>query len=537
MKIKKTGNQVKFLLDGENFFRELTQQLDNLIKAKPSESTYVRMAFWEMDAACCIDRSLTAPRQVGAMLHAAADAGHTVQIICWKPRGLAGPLLSLGWTLPAPIPNYQSARTHVVGERKDVRGSVQVYREEHRGPFFGTSNHQKIVIFSIDGVLTVIVGGMNLTDKSYAPATHEEAPGLAGALQASGANLGGLPWYYNVANWHDTAVVITGPAAADVEEEWLRRWQKKRPSPRTKPAKAPVQAPVAEGSTVTILTTNSEVSPRERDIRAALCARISSAERYVYLENYVLSDPDLVAALVDRLRTNKDLVVLFVTGKGDHPYNILNRMTRLRLVLAAGGEGYVLLDQCGKKQSLEEHFKEREVSGKLTRLLNPWFEKDEFRYKTPEGKVKRVPLGKVYDAYSNRVAFAYPTNGYVAPSGRGLYVHSKLVLVDDDAAFIGSANLSYRSMDYDGEICVCVEGAAAKDIRVALFEHFNLDCEREYTDAKAIQRKILDGTFSSALVTLGRKRPRPGFTFLQLFHSGEWAAERPKISRGDHTWH
>lgn len=539
MKIPTTGNQVKFLLDGENFFRELTQQLDNVIKAKPSDRTYVRMAFWEADAACWIDRSPTGRRQVGAMLHAAADAGHKVQLICWKPRGLAGPLLSLGWELPAPIPNYQSAKTYVVGERKDVRGSVEVYREEHRGPFFATSNHQKIVIFSIDGALTAIVGGMNLTDKSYAPVTHEEATGLAGLLGAGGASMAGKPWYYRVENWHDTALRLTGPAAGAVEDEWLRRWKKRRPSPRIAPVKAPDQAPAEGGHAVTILTTNSETPDREMHIREALCERISRAERYVYLENYVLSDPDIVAALANRLRDKKDLVVLFVTGKGDHPYNILNRMTRLRLVLAAGGEGYILFDPSGQKQTnIEANFKKREVSGgKLTRLLNPWFEKDEFRYETPEGKSVCVPLGKIYDATSNRVVFAYPTNGYIAGGGRGIYVHSKLVLVDDDTAFIGSANLSYRSMVYDGEICACVAGSAAKDIRVALFEHFSLDCEREYRDAKAIQTKILDGTLSSALVALGRRRPRPGFTFLQVFQHGEWSAPRPTISRGDHTWH
>jgi phosphatidylserine/phosphatidylglycerophosphate/cardiolipin synthase-like enzyme len=540
MNIETIGNQLRFLLDGESFFSELTQQIDRVIKATPNDRTYVRMAFWEADAACWIDRSMSSPRHVGPMLKTAADAGHTVQFICWKPRGLAGPLLSLGWKLPAPIPNYQSAKIHSLGEQKNVRGSVQVYREEHKGAFFGTSNHQKIAIFSIDGVLTAIIGGMNLTNKTYAPVTHDpraQKTGLLGAAVAAGLEVAGTE------NWHDTAIVLTGPAAAAVEEEWLRRWNKRKPSPRLAPVKAPKQAPIAGGHAVTILTTNLEASAREMHIREALCARIATAERYVYLENYVLSDPLIVAALADRLRARKDLVVLFVTAKEPRPYNILNRMTMLRLVLAAGGEGYIQFEDFGEKKRIEEHFKDREVSGgdfsapprldKLKLLGNPWFEKDEFRYKTPEGEQKRVPLGKIYYACSNRVLFAYPNHGYLTSVGDSLYVHSKLVLVDDDTAFIGSANLSYRSMVYDGEICARIAGSAAKDIREALFKHFNLD----FADARAIQAAVLNGSLLSALAKLGKMRPRPGITFLQAFQHGDYSFERPKLAHGDHSWH
>lgn len=538
MKTQTTGNQVKLLLDGEEFFKELTVQFDRITKAKPGKGTYVRLAFWEVDGNCEVDRANR--RTLRTMLHAAADAGHTIQIIYWKPGALTGAILKKGWTLPLPIPAYQSTTSYPVGPADErVRGSVQVYGEPHKGWLFATSNHQKVVIFALDGVLTAIVGGMNLTNKSYAPVTHDprvQMGGLVGAAVAAGSEVGGKE------NWHDTAVTITGPATAAVEEEWLRRWNKRRPAPRSAPERAPEQVPIEGGHAVTILTTNSELRRREMHIREAICERIATAERYVYLENYVLSDPILVAALVERLRATKDLVVLFVAGKKTEPYTFLNRLTLLRLALAAGGEGTILLDPVGKKESMEENFKDRVVLGgdfsdplrvnQLELLRNPWCAKDVFRYKTPQGQEKRIPLASICHATSNRVLFAYPTHGAVKPNHDGFYVHSKLILVDDDTAFIGSANLSYRSMVYDGEICARVAGAAAKDIRVALFKHFDLD----YADASAIQAAILSRSLAANGLAKARKPPS-GRAFLRIYDAGDFAADYPERKLDNHLWH
>lgn len=538
MKTQTIGNQVKLLLDGEEFFKELTFQLDRVIHAKPGKGTYVRLAFWEVDGNCEIDRS--GRRTLSTMLHAAADAGHTVQIIYWKPSPLTGAILKKGWTLPPRIPTYQSKKVYPVGpNHESLRGSVQVYGEPHRGWSFGTANHQKVVLVAIDGVLTAIVGGMNLTNKSYALVTHDprvQLKGLVGAAVAAGTEVGGTQ------NWHDTAVMITGPATAAVEEEWLRRWNKRRPSPRIAPVKAPVQAPIDGGHAVTILTTNSELRTREMHIREALCERIATAERYVYLENYVLSDPILVAALADRLRATKDLVVIFVAGKDTEPYAYMNRLTRLRLIIAAGGAATIRLEETGGSFSIKDNCLDPVVVGgdfsdplrinHLELLKNPWGAKDAFRYTTPQGKKMQVPLGEIKAATSNRVLFAYPTHGAVKPIYMGFYVHSKLVLVDDDTAFIGSANFSYRSMVYDGEMCARIAGSAAKDIRVALFKHFDLD----YADASAIQAAILSGALQASGNLKTRDLTRD-CAFLRPCTDPDLSFDLPEAKYCNHTWH
>jgi phosphatidylserine/phosphatidylglycerophosphate/cardiolipin synthase-like enzyme len=55
--------------------------------------------------------------------------------------------------------------------------------------------------------------------------------------------------------------------------------------------------------------------------------------------------------------------------------------------------------------------------------------------------------------------------GDVAPN-----VHSKLLIVDDRIAYLGSANLSNRSMALDSECGLAVDGRGREDVREALAE-------------------------------------------------------------------
>ena len=69
--------------------------------------------------------------------------------------------------------------------------------------------------------------------------------------------------------------------------------------------------------------------------------------------------------------------------------------------------------------------------------------------------------------------------------GECVNVHSKLVIVDDELARIGSANLSERSMRLDTECDLAVEARGRRDLRAAiaalrhrlLGEHLGLDAE------------------------------------------------------------
>ena len=52
-----------------------------------------------------------------------------------------------------------------------------------------------------------------------------------------------------------------------------------------------------------------------------------------------------------------------------------------------------------------------------------------------------------------------------------VYVHSKLLIVDDATCVVGSCNINDRSLrgGRDTEVAVCIEGPQVKDLRVKLW--------------------------------------------------------------------
>ncbi|TCL63362.1 phospholipase D-like protein [Hydrogenispora ethanolica] len=59
---------------------------------------------------------------------------------------------------------------------------------------------------------------------------------------------------------------------------------------------------------------------------------------------------------------------------------------------------------------------------------------------------------------------------------RSIYIHSKLALVDDSYAQVGSANFTTRSLSWDGECSVGINSSAkAKEIRETIFQHWGVD--------------------------------------------------------------
>ena len=90
--------------------------------------------------------------------------------------------------------------------------------------------------------------------------------------------------------------------------------------------------------------------------------------------------------------------------------------------------------------------------------------------------------------------FGLRTHGIVAeqPETEIVYVHSKLLVVDDERAIIGSANINERSMrgSRDSEVCVLIEDGPQRQVRehtvsadihslrMRLFqEHFGIDLD------------------------------------------------------------
>jgi phosphatidylserine/phosphatidylglycerophosphate/cardiolipin synthase-like enzyme len=325
------------------------------------------------------------------------------------------------------------------------------------GPFLG-SNHQKLVVFCHGGELTAYVGGLDLSPTRYDRNPHHRL------------RLGLHRW-----GWHDAAARLRGPAAARVWETFRSRWENAAALPprhiaRNLPAQylrlpsggrtlinppgAPRDVPPvpvqpdrpAAGTAVQVLRSYRPWTLyRHRGLRRvrsanitragiqevfrALVTAINAAERYIYLEDQYFHEApggDPRFQLYDELRAaalRGVKIILVGSGRRDP---------------ADGGDSTV-----------------RPV---VTRDLR-----------------RRVLAPLPVAARRNVVMYRVDN----------LTVHTKLMLVDDVFASIGSANFFSRSMvGTDSEITATLvtTGQQVRDLRVTLWaEHLRTALSDELT--------------------------------------------------------
>lgn len=488
---KRAGNKIEFILEGDSYFKRVQDLLYEVRKAEPASGTYVRLAFWEIDSGL----KLPNDRTIAAWLKKVADAGHPVDVITWCPARLD---VYIDKCLSAEIKKTNDAFAKAVAgydqkkKKKDEKttGYVRVLQEIYNG-WNGSSTHQKIVIASIAGKLKVLLGGMNLAPFYYDNAKH------AGTM---GGGMGDGPLGSTI---HDTAVQIEGPSAIDVESEWLRRYNKRfhktqltgNAGKLTDPAsssppfeslakgKLSEQAILGANTMVEIRTTNSEsYFGRDTHIQQRLVELIRAATKYVYLEGFVISDPTIIYELCARVQKIKGLKVLIMVPqpyeKNPFPFDYLNYISFAKLALATC-DGVKIKGQWIKRKdcsqwALSESYNFWSTLRSITSTVkNRWLEEDSFSCTTKVGNKKHTAKLLEIEDFHGGVRF-YAPKRKLFNSTNGIYIHSKLALFDDAVAVIGSANFSYRSQVYDGEISAFIEGNVVAAIRADLLKHWGL---------------------------------------------------------------
>ncbi len=449
-------NAVDFILDGRRFFAELKALLDAVRLAPPGAGTYLRMASWSADVTCRVGPTGALTRLVDE-LDAVAAAGHPVDILLWGPSFLDR-TQALGRDVHAQNTAFYDRLNGTQG------GRLRVVLEDYGG-YVGSATHQKLVIGSVAGQRTVLMGGINLENHYDSNDTHTPL----------GANF-----------WHDSALRLRGPATTEVEAEWVRRWTKSGLALNAN-AVAQTQYPAVGGATVnvTIATTNTETSTRVTGIRDELVAAIGRAMTYVYLENYAVCDPAIVTAIRARMLSVPALKVILVSNYDltgdDYPYRYLMRNTWLKLASVNFRSIDVATVPPPNRQIMRASrpvcsiHEDGDAGGRLRSVAatfsNKWLDGDAivFRGGGPDETVKFADIVDM-DADFRIYAPVVKTGG--APDA--VYVHSKLALIDDRILVVGSANWTYRSMVYDGEIAAFIDNAQiASTARAALFDHYN----------------------------------------------------------------
>ncbi|MFH1805390.1 MAG: phosphatidylserine/phosphatidylglycerophosphate/cardiolipin synthase family protein [Pseudomonadota bacterium] len=347
---------------------------------------------------------------------------------------------------------------------------IQIFMESYGGTTgVGKSTHQKIVIASTGagGVKEAYVGGMNLAQKYLS--SHVHSP---------------------VNSWHDTAVRVTGAIVDDIEAEWLRRWNKQNPAPTPNAAIGAAVA-VGGGLTITMLTTDSEASPQQTDIRARMLTRIAGAAQFAYLENYAITDPQLVRALAAQRQAGIAVIPVVnhprnTSQAGFEIFSYLMFYTYLELALANFNSFDAVDTWTSWLTRSPVNYPTAGVVGPVVRklgfnpnataLFNP-VNKLRLDYTTPSGAPKEVWFRDIWNIITTNPVMYGPQNNHAIVSDAWTYLHSKLALFDDRYVLIGTSNWTYRSMQYDGEITLEIDDATnafPQAVRLALFNHWNM---------------------------------------------------------------
>jgi len=252
--------------------------------------------------------------------------------------------------------------------------------------------------------------------------------------------------------WHDIGAKLEGLITHDLERQFAEHWNREKdkstfpPRPGWKPFEklelagphGPDQAtelnkhPLQMLRTVTVGLGPSNI--RRDDIWRGYFRLIGRATRFIYLENQYLHEPRLADAIVRQAESQPELIVIVMAGTGTDDLQEVKPdpalsglaqqvdLARQRALVDATQNGFALRLEFFKRLSVPP--------------LTP----------------KRL---RVY-------TLNYP---------RGI-LHSKLILVDDEALSVGSANANPRDFFFDTEVNVMLDHAeTVKSFRQRLWAH------------------------------------------------------------------
>ena len=397
-----TGNHVRPLVDGVDYFAELHRVLE-----ATTEGDVVMFAGWRIDG----DQLLTddPSSAILAVLDRAEDRRVQVCALVWR--------------------SHTEQMDFSAEDNREVAEDLADEDDEHAHVLLDTrvrrggAHHQKFVVVRHRDDPTrdvAFVGGIDVANSRRDDSMHHGDAQQQGLAVEYGPRPG----------WHDVHCAITGPAVADVETVFRERWEDPSPlSPalhsrirdrfdRAKDeaiALAPQSPPPppVEGGThvVQLLRTYPHLhrgraypfAPAgERSIALAHLKAIAQARDLIYVEDQYLWSSSITSAFVDALSANPDLHLVAVL-----PH---------RPDLTGVGE---TMQREGRREALEQ-----------------------LRAAAPDR----------FAAY-----------GIENHTGWPVYVHAKVVVVDDWYATIGSDNINRRSWTHDSELAALVIDDAGLD--------------------------------------------------------------------------
>ncbi len=382
------GCSLEVLIDGAEAFRSMAREIE-------AARDFVHITGWHVAPHFELERDGRSS-VLGQLLAEAAER-LDVRVLVWA-----------GSPIRAFHPTRAEVRDSVEMLTRRTRIRCEIDPREH--PLH--CHHEKTVV--VDGKVA-FVGGIDITDfggDRYDTSDHPARRRLG---------------------WHDVSTRLRGPAVADVNGHFALRWRELTGDQVQQP-QAPPRAGKHEVQVVRTVAEDMYRSLPRGDFRIleSYVRAISSAQRFIYLENQFLWAPEIVQLLADRLR---------------HPPCDDFQIVILLPAKANNGQD--------------------DTIGQLGVLADA-------------------------DAGSDRL-LAVTTRSLSGHRDDRLYVHAKVGIVDDGWLTVGSANLNAHSLFNDTEMnVVSTDPELARATRVRLWaEHLQIDAEtiaREDPRAVVIER-------------------------------------------------
>jgi phosphatidylserine/phosphatidylglycerophosphate/cardiolipin synthase-like enzyme len=413
-----TGNQVRPLLHGAGYFAELLAAIRAM-----EAGDLLLFTDWRGDP----DERLNGPgTEVSRVLAEAAGRGVVVRGLLWRSH-----LDRFRFSLQ----EHRDLGKAIVAAGGECLLDMRV---RTRG-----SHHQKLVVLRHRGRPerdVAYVGGIDLCHGRRDHRDHggDEQPCPLGAA------------YGPRPPWHDVQIAIHGPAVADVETVFRERWEDPAPLSRNPlrcwrdrvfrragPPACPEQLPDPPRcgtDAVQVLRTYpyrhrgySFAPSGERSIAKAYRKALEQARHLVYLEDQYLWCPRVVGLFAKALAARPGVRLIAVVPQ--FPITGLNQEWRPTGSAAA-----------------------------------------------PQLLARARSLDLLQRIGGDRVA----VYGVENHAGTPVYVHSKVCVIDDTWAMVGSGNINLRSWTHDSELSCAVLGQAADG--PCLAHSLRLDLAREHLD-------------------------------------------------------
>lgn len=302
---------------------------------------------------------------------------------------------------------------------------------DNRHPF-GGSHHEKLCI--IDGT-TAFCGGIDLCDERWDSPQHL----YTDPRRSLHWNLGSRDSSEHHGPYHDVAVQVKGPICAEIQEHVHRRWRSLSSVPFPRLPTFSGTSDLLEGAhRVYLSRTIAEIEAGSRrsitrEIEFLFRDLIQSAEHRIILEGqYYWSEEinDMLVAKVHQMR-GKDFEIILVLADTRRLRGLTRQLTIHELKL---------LDQL-------------ETAARIASV--------------------KVTIG------SPHVHPPLEAHGRSKP----IYIHSKVIIIDDATISIGSANLASRALRLDTEVTLTFEArtdaerAHVRKFAQSVLRHWNLPPE------------------------------------------------------------